>query len=154
MSTRRLRVLRRAGGAMAGILLATAFPAVAAVDLTGLWSVGGLAVGFVQAGTTLTARVPGGTATATGTIDPDTGVFGIALAALVNEILGPSVCRFDVDGVAAPDGTSFSGTLTLAEPCFGPPTICFLNPCQPPVTEPITGARTSCPDGTLDPGEA
>ena len=138
-------------------ILVGVLPAAASVDLTGTWRLGdGVPLRLTQSGTQLTAVVPGRPPQATGTIDPDTGVFAIDLAALYNEFAGagfPGLCTFALDATAAPDGNSFAGTASASEFCVPPPFICNPGQCLPAVSVAVSGERSSCPDGILDPGE-
>ena len=158
MPTRPLAHVPRYAGPL--LLLATAVPAAASLDLTGWWRLGsanyGLPARFTQTGTQLSVVVPGKPATATGTIDSVTGAFSIDLAALYNQFAPPGFagyCTYHLDAVAAADGNSFTGTATTSDFCVPPPFICQPGSCNPATTVPASGARTLCPDGILEPGE-
>jgi hypothetical protein len=139
---------------------AAARSAAASVDLTGAWRLGdpvtGLPVQFTQTGTQLTAVVPGLPSIASGTIDAGSGAFAIDLASLYNENAPPGfpgLCTYALDAVAAPDGNSFTGTVTSAQFCIPPPFTCSPGSCASPITISASGARTLCPDGIVEPGE-
>ncbi len=136
-----------------------ALPAGAAVDLTDPWTiefdVGGAGVlRLVQSGTVLmTTLPPGGSAPVfAGTIDPDSGVFHLDATYLPPDLL---LCSASVDATAAPDGLTFSGTVSSEEfSCSGGPPTCV---CLPPLSVSISGVRcpacTACGDGVIDAGE-
>jgi cysteine-rich repeat protein len=121
----------------------------AAVDLTGSW-LSDIYIGtttqidLLQSGTTLTMAQEIGPREP-GTIDPDTGVFHFDLR------VTDALCGVALDGVAAPDGNSFTATLSVRQ-------ITFFG-CQPPQLFEVTGTRCPscvpfpCGNGTLDDGE-
>src|SRR4029077_20108673 len=157
MSTRPL--VRGARSAVL-LVLVTALPTAASVDLTGWWRLGdssfGLPVRFTQTGTQLSAVVPGLPAVASGTVDPDSGSLSIDLAVLYDQFAAPpfpGYCTYLVDAVAAPDGNTFAGTATTADFCVPPPFSCSPGSCLPSSTVAASGARTLCPDGVVESGE-
>jgi cysteine-rich repeat protein len=134
------------------ILICLTGPAAAraAVDMTGSWTTtllgpGDMQVDIVQSGTALTFTFESGPRDH-GIIDPDTGVFHVDLT-FTNDAL----CGVALDGTVAPDGNSFTATLSVRQ-------ITFFS-CGPPELFPITGTRCPscapfpCGNGTLDDGE-
>jgi hypothetical protein len=123
---------------LATVALAHAATAQADVDLTGNWllvlSLPGISlpVTIVQNGTLLSVSGGASVPTATGTIDPATGAFSVASSS-------PACNDLTLQGVAAPDGNSLSGTGTLeATDSHG-----FCDPL--PFS--FTAARALCPPG-------
>lgn len=140
-------MIRRLFIALACIISVPA-AARAAVDLTGSWLTDLLGpstqIDLLQNGSALTLTYEVGPR-GHGSIDPDTGVFHFDLR------VTDTLCRAELDGVAAADGNSFTATLTVAMIGF--------RGCMPPETFPVTGTRCPgcapfpCGNGTLDDGE-
>jgi cysteine-rich repeat protein len=125
---------------LVGLLVAGAPVAARAMNLTGTWEIGG--VGFpslgatiVQTGTALSVTTE--TSTLPGTIDSATGAFSFGTGSR------QSCDTFQFVGVAAADGNSMAGTVTLDVPVQG---------CSEGVFS-FTGTRSTCGNGHLDPGE-
>ena len=127
-------------------VLGFAAPAHAVIDMTGYWDVsitGGPSgtIRFVQNGTDLTTPDLGGT----GTIDPDTGVFHETVV-----VFSGDFCGYVIDATTTADGQTFAGTITgYSSSC--PYSYCL---CDTSETDPISGVRSLCGNGTIDPGES
>ncbi len=136
------------------LLLGSARPAHATIDLTGHWNltidffgtVYSQAWDIAQTGTALTQTPssPGQTGPRTGTIDSTSGAFTLADPMSCHPAIGPSSCNFS--GTAAPDRQTFTGTLNCSAPT---PTECGDGPAS------VTAARApvTCGNGVVDPGE-
>jgi cysteine-rich repeat protein len=136
------------------VLLAFAGSAHATISINGRWVVDATVFGtasfevwtFAQVGTALTQTPPGygQPGPRTGVIDSTTGAFTVSDLLACHPALGPESCT--VSGTVAPDGLTFTGTLSCAAPT---PTECgggefpLMGWLSPP----------TCGNGVLDPGE-
>lgn len=112
----------RWGGLLVAVLLLWSSASRAAVDVTGTWRMTfqlppnvSVPMVMTQAGTTLTASIGigVGSSSASGTIDPDTGVFTLsgiyALMPGIPEAPPVVFCNYTITATASADGQSFAG---------------------------------------------
>ncbi len=137
------------GGVCLAVLLLSPSASPAAVDVTGAWRLTlqlvPLTVSMVmtQSGTALTATIGIGigSSAATGTIDPEAGVFTLAGAYVVQpgipEAPPELTCHYVISATVSADGQTFAGTHDDD---------CGLHTG-------VGGVRETCGNGVLDPGE-